>query len=53
LETHFTDSFLFYQPNGVAKIHDLGNLSPQEQELVKAALPELKKNIEKGVKFAA
>ncbi|KIJ41589.1 hypothetical protein M422DRAFT_255513 [Sphaerobolus stellatus SS14] len=35
-------------PNGVAKIHDLGNITAQEQELVNAALPELKKNIEKG-----
>ncbi|KIJ27698.1 hypothetical protein M422DRAFT_271124 [Sphaerobolus stellatus SS14] len=36
--------------NGVAKIHDLGNIT-QEQELVNAALPELKKNIEKGFAF--
>jgi malate dehydrogenase len=41
------------QPNGVAKIHELGQLSPAEQDLIKAALPELKKNIEKGLKFAA
>jgi malate dehydrogenase len=39
------------QPNGVEKIHDLGAISPEEQELVKAALPELKKNIEKGKQF--
>ncbi|KAG8828923.1 Malate dehydrogenase, cytoplasmic [Serendipita sp. 399] len=40
-------------PNGVEKIHGLGELTPAEEELVKAALPELRKNIEKGVKFAA
>ncbi|GJJ07846.1 Malate dehydrogenase, cytoplasmic [Clathrus columnatus] len=40
-------------PNGVAKIHELGKLSPEEQELVNAALPELKKNIEKGYEFVA
>lgn len=38
-------------PNGVEKIHPIGNLSPYEQELVKAAIPELKGNIEKGVSF--
>jgi len=42
-----------FQPNGVAKIHPLGQLSPAEEELLKAALPELKKNIDKGIKFAA
>lgn len=40
-------------PNGVEKIHELGQISPAEEELLKAALPELKKNIEKGIKFAA
>jgi len=38
-------------PEGVAKIHDLGKLSAEEQKLVDAALPELKKNIEKGLAF--
>ncbi|KAF8312453.1 NAD-malate dehydrogenase [Clavulina sp. PMI_390] len=38
-------------PDGVTKIHDLGKLSAEEQQLVEAALPELKKNIEKGVAF--
>lgn len=36
------------QPEGVAKIHPLGELSPEEQEYLKACLPDLKKNIEKG-----
>ncbi len=39
------------QPNGVAKIHPLGQLSKEEEELLAACLPELKKNIEKGKKF--
>lgn len=38
-------------PDGVKKIHDLGKLSGEEEELLKACLPELKKNIEKGVSF--
>ncbi|KIJ27135.1 hypothetical protein M422DRAFT_191386, partial [Sphaerobolus stellatus SS14] len=38
-------------PNGVKKIHDLGNITAQEQELVNAALPELQKTIEKGFAF--
>ncbi|TXT10712.1 hypothetical protein VHUM_02217 [Vanrija humicola] len=40
-------------PEGVAKIHDLGVLSAEEEELLKAALPELQKNIKKGVDFVA
>ncbi|CAG8564641.1 16806_t:CDS:2 [Racocetra fulgida] len=36
---------------GVGKIHDLGPLSQYEKELLEAALPELKKNIGKGVDF--
>ena len=39
-------------PDGIKKILPLGKLSDYEQELIKAALPELKKNIEKGIKFA-
>jgi len=38
-------------PNGVEKIHSLGNLSSYEQGLVKAAIPELEDNINKGVAF--
>ncbi|CAG8723791.1 4971_t:CDS:2 [Cetraspora pellucida] len=36
---------------GVGKIHDLGPLSQYEKDLLEAALPELKKNIAKGVDF--
>ncbi|KIJ26269.1 hypothetical protein M422DRAFT_272708 [Sphaerobolus stellatus SS14] len=43
--------FFSSAPNGVKKIHDLGNITAQAQELVNAALPELKKNIEKGFAF--
>ncbi|CAE6475929.1 unnamed protein product, partial [Rhizoctonia solani] len=38
-------------PNGVEKILPLGELSDYESGLVKAAIPELQDNIEKGVKF--
>ncbi|KAJ1656666.1 Malate dehydrogenase, cytoplasmic [Dispira simplex] len=37
--------------NGVEKINGLGELSPFESELLKAAVPELKKNIQKGYNF--
>lgn len=38
--------------NGLEKNLGLGNLNDFEKELLKAAIPELKKNIEAGVKFA-
>ena len=47
----FSDSFL--QPNGVEKIHPVGQVSPEEEKLLEACLPELKKNIEKGKAFVA
>ncbi|KAG6329215.1 hypothetical protein ID866_9873 [Astraeus odoratus] len=37
--------------NGVEKIFPLGQLSPEEEKLLEACLPELKKNIEKGRAF--
>ncbi|KAJ3285270.1 Malate dehydrogenase, cytoplasmic [Borealophlyctis nickersoniae] len=37
---------------GVGKIYPIGKLSEYEQKLYEAAVPELKKNIEKGVAFA-
>ena len=40
------------QVDGVAKIHPIGDISPEEQKLLEACLPELKKNIEKGKAFA-
>ena len=38
-------------PNGVEKILGTGPLNSFEQEILKKAIPELKKNIAKGVKF--
>ncbi|ODO08460.1 malate dehydrogenase, NAD-dependent [Cryptococcus wingfieldii CBS 7118] len=38
-------------PEGVKKINSVGELSAEEQELLKAALPDLVKNIKKGVEF--
>jgi len=40
-------------PNGVEKIHPIGPISAEEQTLLDACLPELKKNIEKGKAFVA
>ncbi|KIJ59442.1 hypothetical protein HYDPIDRAFT_100774 [Hydnomerulius pinastri MD-312] len=37
--------------NGVEKIHPFGQLSAEEEKLMEACLPELKKNIEKGCAF--
>ncbi|KAJ3275512.1 Malate dehydrogenase, cytoplasmic [Terramyces sp. JEL0728] len=38
---------------GVAKIHPIGPVNAFEEGLIAAALPELKKNIKKGVDFVA
>ncbi|CCM03239.1 uncharacterized protein FIBRA_05364 [Fibroporia radiculosa] len=38
-------------PNGVEKIHPVGPISAEEEELLKVALTGLKQNIEKGYKF--
>lgn len=38
---------------GVGKVYPLGKLSANENELLSAAIPELKKNIAKGVDFVA
>ncbi|KAF7300993.1 malate dehydrogenase [Mycena indigotica] len=39
--------------NGVEKIHPIGQISAEEEKLLEACLPELKKNIEKGKAFVA
>lgn len=39
--------------NGVEKIHPIGPLSAEEEKLLAACLPDLKKNIEKGRAFVA
>ncbi|KAL8688432.1 MAG: hypothetical protein Q9224_004884, partial [Gallowayella concinna] len=38
-------------PNGVEKIHDVGKITPKEQEMLDVCLKDLKANIAKGVKF--
>ncbi|KAI8850580.1 lactate/malate dehydrogenase [Chytridium lagenaria] len=39
--------------NGVEKIHPIGELSEYEKKLYAAAIPELQKNVEKGVQHIA
>ena len=39
-------------PNGVEKIHEVGKITPKEQELLDACLKDLKKNIVKGMSCA-
>ena len=41
------------QIDGVTKIHPVGPLSSEEEKLLAACLPDLKKNIEKGKAFVA
>lgn len=36
-------------PNGVEKIHEVGKITPKEQELLEACKADLKKNIAKGM----
>ncbi len=38
-------------PNGVEKIHPVGKITAYEQKLLDAALPDLAKNIKKGVEW--
>lgn len=38
---------------GVKEIHPVGKVSSEEEKLLEAAIPELKKNIEKGVAWVA
>jgi malate dehydrogenase len=52
-ELAFFSSNVELGPKGVVKIHPLGNITEAEQTLVKAALPELSKNIQTGVTFVA
>ncbi|EJD35949.1 malate dehydrogenase [Auricularia subglabra TFB-10046 SS5] len=40
-------------PEGVKKIFPIGQVSEEEQKLIEACLPELKKNIEKGKAFVS
>jgi malate dehydrogenase len=43
----------YLQVNGVEKIQPIGPISREEEKLLEACLPELKKNIEKGKAFVA
>ncbi|KAH9927866.1 malate dehydrogenase [Amylocystis lapponica] len=49
----FFSSLVELGPNGVEKIHPLGPLTSEEEKLLAACLPDLKKNIEKGKAFVA
>ncbi|KIY47588.1 malate dehydrogenase [Fistulina hepatica ATCC 64428] len=49
----FFASLIELGPNGVQKINPVGNLTPEEQKLLEACLPDLKKNIDKGKAFVA
>ena len=40
-------------PNGVEKIHPIGQVTEYEQKLIDVAVGQLKGNISKGVKFVA
>ncbi|KAF3904933.1 hypothetical protein ABW20_dc0109402 [Dactylellina cionopaga] len=40
-------------PDGVKEIHGIGEINSYEKELIDACLVDLKKNIDKGVKFVA
>lgn len=50
-EAKYFSTPILLGPNGVQKNLGLGTLSPFEQDLVKAAIPELKKSIQKGEDF--
>jgi len=50
--TTFFSSNVELGPNGVKTIHPLGKLSPYEEKLLAAAIPELAQSIKKGVEFA-
>jgi len=49
----FFSSSVELGPEGVKSINGLGNLSAEEEKLIEACLPELKKNIEKGKNFVS
>ncbi|KAF9472046.1 NAD-malate dehydrogenase [Pholiota conissans] len=52
-ELAFFSSNVELGTEGVAKIHPLGKITEAETTLIKAALPELVKNIQTGVTFVA
>jgi malate dehydrogenase len=50
-EASYFSTPILLGPEGMKKNLGMGPLSPYEQELLKAAIPELKKNIKKGEDF--
>lgn len=50
-EAKYFSTPLLLGKNGIEKNFGMGSLSPFEEGLLKLAMPELKKNIEKGEKF--
>ncbi|VUZ46736.1 unnamed protein product, partial [Hymenolepis diminuta] len=52
-ETDFFASPVLLGPNGVEQVFGIGNVNKYETELLKTAIPELKKNIQRGKDFAA
>ena len=58
VQSDVTEASFFATPillgkNGIEKNLGLGKLNDFEKELLKAALPELKGSIKKGIEFAA
>lgn len=39
--------------DGVEEIHQVGKVSPEEEKLLEACIPELAKNVEKGISWVA
>ncbi|KAM3185555.1 hypothetical protein ACTXT7_006114 [Hymenolepis weldensis] len=52
-ETDFFASPVLLGPNGIEQVFGIGNVNKYETELLKIAIPELKKNIQRGKDFAA
>lgn len=52
-EAKFFASPVTLGKEGVQEIHPVGTITNEEQQLLDAALPELKKNIDKGVSWVA
>jgi len=52
-ELPFFASKVTLGPEGISEVHDIGKLSDFEAEGVKKLIPELKKQITKGLEFAA
>ncbi|KAF8064063.1 L-malate dehydrogenase [Lyophyllum atratum] len=52
-ELEFFSTTVELGPEGVVKIHPLGNITEKEKSLVAAAIPELENNIKTGVNYVA